>query len=59
MTSLSECSDGDVRLAGGYGFYEGRVEVCINQAWGTVCDNNWNYNDANVVCGQLGFLMQG
>ena len=58
-TTQSMCIDGDVRLVGGYSSYEGRVEVCINQAWGTVCDNSWNSNDANVVCGQLGFLQKG
>ena len=48
-----------MRLVGGYERNEGRVEVCINQAWGTVCDNSWNSNDANVVCGQLGYLQRG
>lgn len=59
VTTQSNCSDGHVRLVGGDSSNEGRVEVCVNEAWGTVCDHSWNSEDANVVCGQLGFLQRG
>ena len=49
------CNTGDVRLQGGTSNDEGRVELCMNSVWGTVCDNSWNDTEASVVCRQLGF----
>ena len=49
------CRDGEVRLYGGKSEREGRVEICYNKVWGTVCDYGWDEMDANVVCAQLGY----
>ena len=54
----SSCTDGQIRLIRGDGTESqntGRVEVCINRAWGTVCDTLFDNIDAQVVCTQLGF----
>lgn len=44
-----------IRLVGGNNHGEGRVEIKINGIWGTICDDNWNLQNAQVVCRQLGF----
>jgi len=49
------CTTGDIRLQGGT-FFEGRVEICNNNAWGTVCSDMWDTLEAQVACRQLGFI---
>ena len=52
---IGTCIDGDIRLIGGSIITQGRVEVCQNEMWGTVCDDGWTDVDASVACRQLGY----
>ena len=54
-----DCTHGDLRLAGGETSSEGRLEICFNSVWGTVCDDFWGAPDAQVACAQLGYTRTG
>ena len=42
-------------LAGGQYESEGTIQICIDDVWGTVCDDLWDQTDAGVVCNVLGY----
>ena len=49
------CFAGDTRIVDGPIYPQGRVEVCINNQWGTICDLGWDDFDAAVACRGFGF----
>ena len=55
----SNCSDGEIRLAGKVTTTSGRLEICYNKVWGTVCSRGWELKDSYVACRELGFHQNG
>ena len=53
------CTDGDIRLVNGSVASEGRVELCYNNQWGTICNDSFGSSEAAVVCRQLGYSAIG
>ncbi|XP_019852771.1 PREDICTED: scavenger receptor cysteine-rich type 1 protein M160-like [Amphimedon queenslandica] len=57
------CADGDVRLTKNgmilEGQSQGRLEICVGGEWGRVCIGGWGYEEAALVCRQLGFRVEG
>ena len=56
---MTNCEHGQVRLAGSTYSTIGRVEVCVNGTWGTICSSSFDDNDASVVCAHLGYSRYG
>ncbi len=60
---LVACTNGDIKLMNGRfpseNQIEGRVEICYNNVYGTVCDHYWNEFNAQVVCRVLGHTGEG
>ena len=59
MLVFAGCSnENEVRLVEGGNQFSGRLEICVNGVWSTVCDDliteTWDDIDASIVCRQLG-----
>ena len=57
---LVDCNHGDIRLEGTSNLQSGRVELCYDGVWGTVCSRgHWGRPEAEVICRQLGYSSSG
>ena len=56
-----DCTDGDIQIIpyNSDNKQMGRVEMCVNGTWGTVCSDFFDDNDAKVACRQLGYSHLG
>ena len=59
--NFDNCTEGSVRLMDGQQQmpYEGRVEICHQNYWKSICPSGWSNMDAMVTCRQLGFTVIG
>ena len=53
------CTNFSIRITGTSVPYIGRVEICIDQQWTTLCQSDWGINEAKVVCKELGYSSNG
>lgn len=51
--------EGEIRLVNGSNMAEGRLEICLNDEWGSVCNEMWDARDATVVCRELRLSTSG
>ena len=58
LLHIASCTSGDTRLVGGDD-NNGRLEICTDGKWGTVCSDQFDYNDAIVICRQLNKALSG
>ena len=63
-TVNDNCTHGDLRIASRSDdesalSSEGRLEICVNGVWGTICDFKYGTRDAKVACRQLGYDDEG
>ena len=59
MDFAGSCTDGTIRLMEGESEYEGRLEVCFSDRWGTVGSDGWTQINTQVVCNDLGYDLSG
>ena len=57
-TLTAVCTSGSIRL-GDRAKLRGRVEVCYNGSWVTICSHQWTVQEATVICSQLGYSRYG
>ena len=50
-----DCTDYDTQLVGGASPNEGKVLMCLNGVWGTLCDETFSKTDAQIVCYDAGY----
>ena len=48
-----------MRLSGSSVKYAGRIEICVEKIWTSLCDDSWDFRDALVVCRELGYSPYG
>ena len=57
--SVIACVNGQVMLVNGSTSSEGRVEICYDNTYGTICDDRFDIIDAGIICRQLGYSFNG
>ena len=57
--AIAPCNESDVRLMDGPSKASGRIELCHNGTWGTICSDFWDNIDASILCKQLGYSPYG